>query len=292
VRATKNAQDVEPRLHERAVAWGVDVDDILDTPSSLVAFGHRGQQPVVLKVIKRPGEEWLSGPVLEAFGSRGVVGVLDHSQGALLLERLVPGTPLLGDAIGDDRATAVIADVIVRMSPDLPPATAPTVESWSETFQRYQPRDSRTIPASLVDAAHRTYSELCASQRSTRLLHGDLHHHNVLFDGRRGWIAIDPKGVVGELAYEVGAALRNPAERPELFAAPATVQRRAGYFARTLQLDMRRVLGWAFAQAVLSALWELEDEGVLRAGGGWLALAKTIHPMLEGHESGDSFESR
>lgn len=124
------------------------------------------------------------------------------------------------------------------------------------------------------------YAELCDSQSSTRLLHGDLHHHNVLLDNQRGWLAIDPKGVVGELAYEVGAAFRNPCERPAVFAARATIERRVGRFAGVLGLDAERVLGWAFAQAVLAAIWEVEDAGVLRMGIGCIALANAIRPML------------
>jgi hypothetical protein len=32
------------------------------------------------------------------------------------------------------------------------------------------------------------------------------------------WIAVDPKGVIGEIEYEIGASLRNPYENPEIFA--------------------------------------------------------------------------
>lgn len=58
------------------------------------------------------------------------------------------------------------------------------------------------------------------------LLHGDLHHYNVRFDRDHGWNAIDPKGVVGEFEYEVGALLRNPIKQPEIFTDPATIERR------------------------------------------------------------------
>ena len=71
------------------------------------------------------------------------------------------------------------------------------------------------------------FAELCASQRGVRLLHGDLQHYNVLFDRRRGWVSIDPKGVLGEPEYEIGAALRNPA-RPALYAVRAIVERGCG----------------------------------------------------------------
>lgn len=59
--------------------------------------------------------------------------------------------------------------------------------------------------------------KLAASQDETTLLHGDLHHYNVLSDVRRGWLAIDPKGVIGEVEYEAGAIFRNPNEMPDLF---------------------------------------------------------------------------
>ena len=91
------------------------------------------------------------------------------------------------------------------------------------------------------------------------LLHGDLHHYNVLFDNERGWVAIDPKGVVGELEYEIGAILRNPVELPELFADPAVVERRLKTLTGLLSLNYTRALIWSFAQAILSAIWGVED---------------------------------
>ena len=267
-------------MDERVRAWGVDIEKILDTESSVLAFGRRNRQPVVLKMIKRPGDEWFAGPVLEAFNGRGVVRVLDYADGAMLLERLLPGRSLFGtEGIDDEAATEILAEVIGGMSAASAPDTA-TVEAWSDGFRRYAERGTAEISAALVEAACRLYAELCHSQSSTRLLHGDLHHYNVLLDSQRGWVAIDPKGVVGELAYEVGAALRNPVERPATFAAPATIERRVGCFAEVLGLTAERVLAWAFAQAILAAIWEVEDTGVLNTGVGFVALANAIRPML------------
>lgn len=272
---------LKPGMEERVRAWGVNVETFVETESSVLAFGHRNQQPVVVKVIKKSGDEWFSGSVLEAFDGRGVVRVLDYVDGAVLLDRLRPGGSLFDiDGIDDEEATEILAEVIGRMSPTSPPATAPTVEAWSDGYRRYAARGTAEIPSALVEAARRVYAELCASQSSTRLLHGDLHHHNVLLDAQRGWLAVDPKGVVGELAYEIGAALRNPIERAAMFTAPATIQRRVEHFAGVLGLSANRILGWAFAQAVLAAIWEVEDTGVLETGAGFLALANAIRPML------------
>jgi streptomycin 6-kinase len=256
------------------------VGEVVQTPGSLLAFGTCGERPVVLKLVDRSGSEFWSGEVLESFGGCGVVAVLEHTGGAVLVPRLLPGSSLADRDIPDDEATAIIADVIGRMAPSAPPRRSPSVEALAVSFSQYLASGASAIARPLVTAAQGTYLQLCASQAEHRLLHGDLHHHNVLFDSRQGWLAIDPKGVVGELAYEVGAAMRNPCEHPEVFAAPAAIRRRAEWYARTLRLDQARILGWTFAQAVLAAIWELEDDGELSAGAGWIALAGAVRPMV------------
>jgi streptomycin 6-kinase len=108
------------------------------------------------------------------------------------------------------------------------------------------------------------------------LLHGDLHHYNVLSDRARGWCAIDPKGVVGELEYELGAALRNPIDRPDLFASVDIVERRLEHFGLALGIDTSRARGWCFAQAVLAAIWSLEDDKSAEIEAA-LQLARALH---------------
>ena len=88
------------------------------------------------------------------------------------------------------------------------------------------------------------------------MLHGDLHHFNLLRSEAHGWLAIDAKGVVGEPAYETGALLRNP--KGERLTLPV-LRRRADRLTEALGLDVTRVYGWAYSQAVLSAAWCVED---------------------------------
>jgi len=162
-----------------------------------------------------------------------------------------------------------------RMAPLDPPAWCPTVEHTGAAFGPYLASGDATVPRELVEPAQRIYTELCITQRNPGLLHGDLHHYNVLSDRARGWCAIDPKGVVGELEYEVGAALRNPFDRPELFATLAIVERRLEQFGIVLGLDLGRARGWCFAQAVLSAIWSIGD-GHVDATTSQLQLARTL----------------
>ena len=124
------------------------------------------------------------------------------------------------------------------------------------------------------------YLELCATQRATQLLHGDLQHYNVLFDQTRGWLAIDPKGVVAEREFEVGPCLRNPHGLTDLYSDTEVVARRLTRLCRAAHLDFRRALRWGFALAVLSATWGLEDEGVVDPGCPALLLARAIQPLI------------
>jgi streptomycin 6-kinase len=114
--------------------------------------------------------------------------------------------------------------------------------SWRGCRQVPRPRACRRrrsgAAGSLVEAAHGVYDRLAATQRHERLLHGDLHHGNVVFDRERGWLVIDPKGVVAELEFELGAALRNPWDRPALFTDPGVIRRRARTLADGLRLDL------------------------------------------------------
>jgi streptomycin 6-kinase len=269
------------RLDERARAWEVNVSHVRETENALLGFGSRGSEGVVLKIPRRPGDEWRSGEILHAFDGRGVVRVREYVDGAVLLERLSPGRSLVPMVLEghDDDAVDIIADVIRQMVGRTPPA-CPTLQDWGKAFERYLATGDRSIPPDLVENGRDWFVRLTESQQNPTLLHGDLQHDNVLFDATRGWLAIDPKGVVGEVEYEIGAVLRNPIERPDLFLSAAAVERRLSRFARRLTLDMDRVLQWAFAQAVLSAIWIIEDGAGVESSHPALRLARLLQAML------------
>lgn len=274
---------MKDRLARCIREWGVTVDSTLDTQSSILAFGTRGDRAVVLKVVRARSDEWRAGEILAAFRGEGTVRVLAHRPGAALLERAVPGTPMTSLVLEgrDDEATEILADVILRMGGSGPAVEwAPTAEEWGKAFRWYLDSGDVQVPAGMVDRAGEIYASLCASQQHTRLLHGDLQHYNILFDADRGWLAIDPKGVVGEVEYELGASLRNPGERPDLYASPAVVERRVGLHAARLGIDADRTLRWAYAQAVLSAVWTVEDGFPVDAAHLPLQLARAIEPLL------------
>lgn len=268
------------QLQAKASDWNVRIEETRETPTSLLGFGVRADVRVVLKITKTSGDESHSGKVLRAFGGDGAVKVYESETDAVLLERLEPGNDLV-DLVkrGEDyEATRILARVIAKLAHHKAPAECPTVANWGRGFDRYLESADQRIPRAMVREAHAIYQELTSAQRNTMLLHGDLQHYNVLFDNERGWLAIDPKGVVGELEYEVGALLRNPVELPELYTNPLTLNRRLEILCDLLPLDHARTLRWSFAQSVLSAIWNVEDREPINHSS--LQLAQTLRSIL------------
>ena len=219
---------------------------------------------VVLKV-GFPGRELITEiAALRSFAGRGCAALLesDPDVGALLLERLRPGTPLAG--VPDDAAANSAAAGVMRTlwKPPPPDHSFPSVADWGAGFSRLRRRfdgGAGPLPPALVDEAETLFRDLTDSASGAVLLHGDLHHENILSSGRVPWLAIDPKGLIGEPAYEIGALLRNRVPRTD--GARGMLGRRVDQLSEELGIDRERARGWGVAQGVLSAWWSIEDHG-------------------------------
>ena len=273
---------VAERFAAHAREWNVSIEEIRTTETSQLGFGALGKQPVVLKVIRKENsEEWRSGDVLAAFGG-GLILPIASAPGAVLLPRLVPGYDLASICLvgRDDEATEIIGSLVHRMpAVDVDPAAWGSVDRMQPDFAKYHDAGEGWIPRAFVDRAEALFGDLCGTQRNVRLLHGDLHHYNVLFDVSAGWVAIDPWGAMGEIEFEVGASLRNPAM--DLLLSPRAIERRLRTYEDRLKLDTGRALKWAFATTVLGILWPFE-QGVgpdLRAP--FALAARSMHELLD-----------
>lgn len=189
----------------------------------------------------------------------------DAERGALLVERLRPGT-MLAEVAGedDDAATRIAAGLLRRLwrpvdGPPAAPGLRPLAE-WFRAFERHRARDGGPgpLPEALLARAEADAAELLASAPRQVLLHADFHHTNVL-SSARGWLAIDPKGMVGDPGYDVGPFLLNP--DPSVPKPAALLRRRLDILADELAYDRARLRTWAFVHAVLSACWSAEDFG-------------------------------
>jgi streptomycin 6-kinase len=251
----------------------------------VVAATRRDGTAAVLKLgPPEPGHLAIEAAALRAYDGCGAVRLLayDADRGALLLERAVPGT--LATALVPDRdaeATAVAIAVARRLhAAHLPPGGLERLEEQGGSFARYlreNPGDG-PLPRDVVVRAAGLFTELCASAPRHVLLHGDLHHDNLLRSDRGPWLAIDPFGVVGDPGYEAGALLFNPDPDRRDDALVALVPARVEQLAEGLALPPERVVAWGFVKAVLSEVWTTEGGGPV--GGRALDVALRLLPRL------------
>ncbi|MGH6972965.1 MAG: aminoglycoside phosphotransferase family protein, partial [Caulobacteraceae bacterium] len=154
-----------------------------------------------------------------------------------------------------------------------------TVADWGAGFSRNRAAAlSAGLEKRLLDLAEGLFFDLVASQATPILLHGDLHHYNIVRDEARGWLAIDPKGVLGEPAYEAGALIRNPIGEPGLCADSGVAARRASLIAGRLEWDRKRIVGWGFSQWMLAVLWALHGGGAFASE--WMAGPLALESLL------------
>jgi len=226
--------------------------------------------------------------VLRAYGGRGAVRLIAHDpdRGALLLQRADPGRQLR-DLVPahDEEATGVLAAVLRDLhaarvpAGDAVPPLRRVRRAFTEHLARHEADD--VLPRRLVQAAASLFDELVASGDAPVLLHGDLHHDNVLSDeeSASGWVAIDPHGYVGDAGYDAGALLYNPDPGVRSEALLRLVPARIEQLADGSGLPLEHVIAWGFVKGVLSEVWSAQDE-LDYAPGRALDVARLLEPRL------------
>ena len=214
--------------------------------------------PAMLKIAAHDDER-KGGRLMAWYGGEGAARVLAIEREAILLERVIGPRSLTAMARGgkDDEATEVLSAVVARLQAsraEPPPTTLRPLPDW---FSALGPVATRHGGALTLAAA--VARELLAAPQDERVLHGDIHHGNVLDGGPRGWLAIDPKGLIGERGYDYANILCNPDIKTA--AAPGRLARRAAIIASWAGLERERLLRWTLAYAGLSAAWTLGDSG-------------------------------
>jgi len=225
------------------------------TPSSLLLAVRRNGEPAMLK-IAREEEERRGGRLMAWWDGDGAARVLAHDEDALLLERATGPRSLSAMAASgeDDEASRILCAVAARLHaprPNPPPPLVP-LRQWFELLA-----PAANALGGVFAEANAMAQKLLATPRDVTVLHGDIHHGNVLDAGERGWIAIDPKGLWGERTFDFVNILRNP---------DAATALKPGRFARQLYvvgsaagLERRRLIEWTLAFAGLSAAWHIAD---------------------------------
>jgi streptomycin 6-kinase len=217
----------------------------------------------VLKLGVPCGELQNEMQALQYYNGEGIVKLLeaDLKNGAMLLERLAPGASLA--SMAEEQAASIMAQVMKKLWKPAPEHHSfPSIAKWAKGLERLRTHfegGTGPFPKELVEKAEALFPQLIKSISSPLLLHGDLHHDNVLSAEREPWLAIDPKGVIGEAEYETVAYLRNQLltrSNPK-----QVLKRRVDQLSSDLQLDRERMLSWGLCHCVLSSWWTVEDHG-------------------------------
>ncbi len=254
-------------LAECAARWSLTLLPPFELSYNYVAPAVRADGTEVVIKIGHPNSEIRHElAALRVYGGEGMVQLLeaDDENCALVLERIRPGETL-ATLPDDEQATRIAAEVMRKLWRPLPPGHAfRSVAEWAAGLRGLREMfggGTGPLDKKLVEQAEAQFADLLGSMTKLVLLHGDLHHYNILSAIRQPWLALDPKGIAGEPEYEVGQFLLNPFD---LLARPAPgriLNRRLEIFAEVLGFDKQRLRAWGMAHAVLSAWWSIEDHG-------------------------------
>lgn len=214
----------------------------------------------VLKVSRHIGETRTEIAALQLWAGIGAARLLEAAPagGALLVEYVTPGTMLVEVAEADDDHATVIAAGLLRQlwrSANNGHGLRP-LPSWCAAYDRNREAFSGEVtgfPVRLFERADELRRDLLASTDRPVVLHGDLHHFNILRAQRSDWLAIDPKGLFGDRCFDVCQFLQNPREVPV-----SVNRRRLDVLCAELGLDRRRARDWCLVHAVLDACWYFE----------------------------------
>ena len=194
----------------------------------------------MLKVLKQTSDEQAGAEVLRYFAGAGAVRLLASDAGGLLMERADGDRSLVAMAVSgdDEQAAGILAGCVGQLhgarDHDAPDGLIRLSNWFLALFER---QAQLPVLTRCADIARR----LLATERETVVLHGDLHHDNVLHSAR-GWLAIDPKGLIGERTYEVANLLCNPQPYGDIVHRRERMLRLAMLYAERLGLDVQRVL--------------------------------------------------
>lgn len=213
--------------------------------------------PTMLKVATAD-EERTGASLMMRWGGQGAARVMAHEGDALLMER-AEGTRSLADLVrngGDDAASRIICKAVAQLHAQTNPLSRSITVPLTRWFRALEPAAVKF--GGILPLAASTARFLLATPEDSVVLHGDIHHDNILdFGVARGWLAIDPKGLQGERGFDYANLFCNP--DPETATAPGRLARQASIVAEAAGLRRKRLVQWVLAYAGLSAAWTLTD---------------------------------
>ncbi len=247
-------------------------------PINVIFFCEDGNgRPVVLKIGHPHPEQKTEIIALRKYSGRHIVRIIDWDEatGSFLMDRVSPGEKFRDYSSGIDRSEMQIPLFRELSIPVESIDGLPSFDGWLERgfadFRDIQPgagkRDHDNEFSIYIGLAESAFTSLRERHPKNYLLHGDLHHENILRSESGGWIAIDPKGVIGPRVMECGRFLHNfivdeiPGLNDIQDATDEQIVRvlkvRFETFSELMGLDYSDIVAAGYVDLVLSTCWSI-----------------------------------
>lgn len=237
------------------------IQPVVNMSWNYVAFAEQKNHSVVLKIgadARTIDDEYHA---LQHFAGVGMINLIDYypKLHALLLERATPGSLLKDDHPQDVIAViAIYANVVKKLK--RPTKTKHTFQHVSEWCNIIDEINDKRIPDTYIQKAKDIRKWLFDTVKEEYVCHGDLHLENIIKHGKQ-WVAIDPKGIIGEMAFEAAAFDLLNQEEKNAKHVVQIIKKRIEQLANTLNLNEKRLIAWIFLRVMLSIQWFIEDKG-------------------------------
>ncbi len=256
--------NLPPIIEELAKKWQLtDIKLVSHLSYNFVAFAsQKDKTPVVLKIACDAQAIANEYAALQHFNNHGAIRVLDFNRqhNALLLGQAMPGFSLKEHSVSNiTEAIKIYASVVEALAnQSLATHSFPHMREWCKALDHIiDPR----IESRLVTKAQQLRTDLLNLATQEYLCHGDLHCENIL-KHHENWLAIDPKGVIAEKAFEAAAFdFISQSELKNSATAQEKIFSRSAQLANALNVQQERLLAWAFVRTTLAAQWFVEDKG-------------------------------
>lgn len=249
--------------------WGISsAFSVADTHTSLIyRVVLADGSSAVVKALKPNGLGELPGMAfLDWRGGQGAVRLLDRVDHVCLLEdagemNLREYRLLHGEAASND----IIVDTLgsLHSTGDEAPHDLTALNEHFDALFKRASQDERDPLSPVLRHAASIAQDLLANQTNVRPLHGDLHHDNIIHGHARGWLAIDPQGLLGDPAYDVANVFGNPLGGFDDIIDPTRISVLMSRFAPAIGCHEDKILRYALAHAGLSICWSLENGGTV-----------------------------
>lgn len=287
-RNKKNQQNVCDTIDSYVSAWNLtEISLLVKTSRGHIYKAQQNGATVVLKIYmgeglvdEKRGVELLK--VCKHHGIDGISVILEADEDAVLMEHC-DGQSLKDLVVNgmDAQATKIIAGLLnkIHACPIPQDHKFKTLQGRFSPVSKMAEKNTQENEKHLFIKADNLAKKLCSDQQDICLLHGDIYHGNIIHDSKKGWVAIDPKGYIGDRAYDVANMFLHPWDVPDIVRNKDRFLQHVTILSEHMNIDRQKIINYAFIYSCLcAAQWWLEHGRYSKHD---FAMARIIDPFAE-----------